>query len=81
MPNLEKINSHIQKQLERYSLDEVTAKKAARWLDDAGLLSDRKDRRGMPLRRLMRKGLIAGQQQRPNTKGGHWFVCRLNKSK
>ena len=48
---------------------------AARWLDKAGLLTDRKG--GLPLRNLLRAGRIAGQQQRPDKKNGRWFIRRL----
>ncbi|MCY3878933.1 MAG: hypothetical protein OXF74_07115 [Rhodobacteraceae bacterium] len=75
MPDLYKINLHIQERLEKNTQDEVGAVEAAQWLDQAGLLPDRK--RGLPLRNLLRKGRIAGQEQRPNHKGGRWFIRRL----
>ena len=79
MPDLYAINLHLQKRLERDWREEVRAVKAARWLDKAGLLRD--DENGLPLRRLLRAGRIAGQQQRPNRKNGLWFIRRLAASR
>lgn len=78
MPDLYRINLHIQERLEHLWQDEVVAVEAARWLDEAGLLPDRKG--GLPLRNLLRNGRIAGQQQRPDQKGGRWTICRLAES-
>lgn len=75
MPDLLAINIHLQDRLERDRRDEVRAPEAARWLDEAGLLPDRKG--GLPLRDLLRAGRIAGQQQRPDRKDGRWFIRRL----
>ena len=75
MADLQAINLHIQKRLEREWLDEVRAVEAARWLDGAGLLSDRKN--GLPLRNLLRAGRIAGQVQRPNQRYGSWYIRRI----
>ena len=66
MSDLYTINLHLQGQLERDWHDEVRAAEAAVWLDDAGLLLNHKN--GLPLRRLLRAGRIAGQVQRPNEK-------------
>jgi len=79
MPDLYAINLHLQKRLARDWRAEVRAVKAARWLDKAGLLRD--DKNGLPLRRLLRAGRIAGQQQRPNRKNGLWFIRRLAASR
>ena len=75
MPDLYAVNLHLQERLERDWRDEVQAPEASRWLDEAGLLHNYKN--GLPLRRLLRAGRIAGQQQRPNAKGGTWFIRRL----
>lgn len=75
MPDLYAVNLHLQERLERDWRGEVRAPKAARWLDEAGLLHNYKN--GLPLRGLLRAGRIAGQQQRPNTKGGTGFIWRL----
>ena len=75
MPDLYAINLHLQERLESDWRDEVRAPEAARWLDKAGLLTDRKG--GLPLRSLLRAGRIAGQQQRPDKKNGMWFIRRL----
>ena len=75
MPDLYAINLYLQERLERDWRDEVRAPEAARWLDKAGLLTDRKG--GLPLRNLLRAGRIAGQEQRPDKKNGTWFIRRL----
>lgn len=74
MPDLYAINLHLQRRLEQDWREEVRAAEAARWLHEAGLLADRKD--GLPLRNLLRKGRIAGQEQRPDHKNGSWFIRR-----
>jgi len=79
MPDLYAINLHLQERLERDWRDEVRAPEAARWLDKAGLLRD--DKNGLPLRRLLRAGRIAGQEQRPDKKNGAWFIRRLAPSR
>ena len=75
MPDLHAINIHLQERLEREWRDEVRAPEAAAWLDRAGLL--RNDRNGLPLRRLLRAGRIAGQEQRPDRKNGAWWIRRI----
>ena len=79
MPDLYAINLHLQERLERDWRHEVRAPEAARWLDAAGLLRNRKN--GLPLRRLLRAGRIAGQRQRPDRKNGTWFIRRLAPSR
>lgn len=79
MPDLYAINRHLQERLERDWCEEVRAVEAARWLDKAGLLQNYKN--GLPLRRLLRAGRIAGQEQRPDTKNGLWFIRRLAASR
>ena len=79
MPNLYAINLHLQERLEQDWREEVRAPEAARWLDKAGLLTDRKG--GLPLRNLLRAGRIAGQEQRPDQKNGTWFIRRLAASR
>ena len=79
MLNLYAINLHLQERLEHDWRDEIRAAEAAVWLDEAGLLADRKN--GLPLRALLRAGRIAGQEQRPNTKNGSWWIRRLAKSR
>ena len=79
MPDLYAINTHLQERLERDWREEVGAAEAARWLDEAGLLRNHKN--GLPLRRLLRAGRIAGQEQRPNRKNGAWFIRRLASSR
>ena len=79
MPDLYAINLHLQQRLELDWREEVRAIEAARWLDKADLLRNHKN--GLPLRRLLRAGRIAGQQQRPNRKNGAWFIRRLAASR
>ena len=79
MPDLYAINLHLQERLERDWRDDVRAPEAARWLDNAGLLTDR--RGGLPLRNLLRAGRIAGQEQRSDKKNGTWFIRRLAASR
>ncbi|MYF08575.1 MAG: hypothetical protein F4089_06365 [Gammaproteobacteria bacterium] len=78
MPDLYAINLHLQERLERDWRGEVRAVEAARWLDKARLLRNHKN--GLPLRRLLRAGRIAGQEQRPDRKNGAWFIRRLAES-
>jgi hypothetical protein len=49
----------------RQPVEEVRAIDAARWLDAAGMLADSDHRPGLPLRELLRAGLIEGAHQRP----------------
>ena len=75
MSDLYAINIHLQERLEREWREEVRAPEAAAWLDRAGLL--RNYRNGLPLRRLLRAGRIAGQHQRPDRKNGAWWIRRI----
>ena len=75
MPDLHAINLHLQERLEREWRAEVGAAEAAVWLDEAGLLRNHKN--GLPLRKLLRGGRIAGQEQRPNKPNGQWWIRRL----
>ena len=79
MPDLYAINLHLQQRLELDWREEVRAVEAARWLDKADLLRNHKN--GLPLRRLLRAGRIAGQAQRPNRKNGAWFIRRIAASR
>ena len=78
VPDLYAINLHLQERLERERREEVRAAEAAVWLDSAGLLRNYKN--GLPLRRLLRAGRIAGQQQRLDRKNGSWWIRRLAES-
>ncbi len=71
MINFENINRFLQEKLQKAKRYEVGAVEAASWLDQAGLLSDSKDRPGRELRRILRKNLIHGQEQLPN---GRWTI-------
>ena len=79
MSDIYAINLYLQERLEGDWRKEVRAAEAAVWLDDAGLLRDYK--RGLPLRRLLRAGRIAGQQQRPDRRNGSWWIRRLAESR
>ena len=74
MADTAQISAFLQARLREKCRTEVAAVEAAGWLDAAGLLTDRPDRRGRPLRRLLRAGLIAGQEQRPN---GRWWIRQV----
>lgn len=76
MADIERINEHLQARLLSESRADVNAVEAARWLDERGLLADRKDRPGQSLRRLLRAGLIAGAEQRPRRPYGRWRIHR-----
>ena len=69
------INQFLQEELRRRERSEVAAVEAARWLDQAGRLNDSEIRRGLPLRNLLRAGLITGQRQEPNHR---WFIERVD---
>ena len=60
MAEIEGINAHLQSRLLAEDRVEVNAVEAARWLDEQGLLADRKERPGLPLRRLLRGGTDRG---------------------
>ena len=79
MSDLYAINLHVQERLERDWREEVRATEAAGWLDEVGLLRNYKN--GLPLRRLLRAGRIAGQQQLPDRANGSWWIRRLAKSR
>ena len=65
------INAFVQARLQKDGRAAVGAVEAASWLDAEGLLADRSERRGQPLRRLLRKGLIVGGEQQPNRR---WWI-------
>lgn len=68
------INDFFQAELRRRERVEVAAVEAARWLDRAGILTDSTVRAGLPLRDLLRAGLIDGQCQEPNHR---WYLDRI----
>jgi hypothetical protein len=76
MSSLAEINSFLQAELRRRGVQEVPAVEAARWLDTAGLLLDSESRPGLPLRNLLREGVILRSEQRPPNKHGRWFIGR-----
>lgn len=69
------INKHLQDELRRRNLFEVSAVEAAAWLEAAGLLKDSLDRPGRPLRELLRAGLIDRARQEHNRR---WFIERAD---
>lgn len=73
-----KISAYIQDRLRGQGLDEVTPKEAARWLDRAGLLTDYAPRPGMPLRKLLRAGLIDGAVKSTPGRSGLWTIRRVD---
>jgi hypothetical protein len=70
----QQITDFIQAELRRRGLKETTAVEAAAWLDRGGLVTDRKERPGAPLRKLLRDGAIGGAEQRPKGSHGRWFI-------
>jgi hypothetical protein len=68
------ISAFLQNELKQRQRAEVEAVEAARWLDAAGLLKDRPERPGAPLRELLREGRIVGAEQRPPGRHGRWFI-------
>lgn len=80
MPDIDKINAFLQKELIQRRQIEVTAVEAARWLNKAGLLNDSSSRPGLPLRKLLRAKKILGQVQIPNRKHGRWFIRKLKRN-
>ena len=68
---IEQINAFLQARLRENSRRAVSVVEAATCLDSAGLLRGRVARRGQPLLRLLRAGLIVGQERRSN---GRWWV-------
>jgi len=71
----EEINRYIQQKLAEENLEKVSAVDAAKWLDRAGLLADSQSRPGLPLRKMLRQGLIENSHQQANNR---WFVYRQN---
>lgn len=71
MRNRKLINDFIQRELSRQSRDRVSATEAARWLDEAGLLKDSVAKKGLPLRKLLRNGLIVGQRRDDSRR---WYI-------
>jgi hypothetical protein len=76
--DLDAINGHIQQPLRIRGMDSVTPVEAARWLDEAGLLTDSPHRPGLPLRNLLRDGDILGQRQESNHR---WFIDRIDEAR
>lgn len=70
----QEISEFIQLVLRIGNRERVGAVEAARWLDVTGILRDSTTRRGLPLRKLLRGGKVAGQHQQED---GRWFIRRL----
>ena len=68
------ITDFLQRRLAILGREDATAVQAARWLDEAGLLSDSASRPGKPLRDLLRAGKIEHAEQRPSASNGRWFI-------
>ena len=80
MPDIDKINAFLQKELIKRRQSEVTAVKAAGWLEKVGLLNDSSSKPGLPLRNLLRTRKILGQVQIPNRKHGKWFIRKSKRN-
>lgn len=76
MANIDLIIKKIDEYLEKNNLNEVKAVEAAEYLDKIGVLKDSKSRPGLPLRELLRDGLIPSAEYRikPGNKRGFWFI-------
>ena len=72
--DIAQINAFVQARLQKDGRATVGAVEAASWLDAEGLLADRSERRGQPLRRLLRKGLIVGGEQQSNRR---WWIRQV----
>lgn len=68
------ISDAIQQELKRRGKTETTPPEAGRWLEGAGVLPDRSDRPGAPLRALLRMGQIAGAEK----DGRFWRIRRID---
>lgn len=68
------VSLYVQLELRRRGLRDVSAVEAASWLDRAGILMDSRHRPGLPLRNLLRSGLILGQRKES---GRWWFIDRV----
>jgi hypothetical protein len=77
----EAISTFLQDRLTRIGVDEVSAVEAAVWLHESGLLRDSDSRPGLPLRNLLRKGVISAAEQRPPRPNGRWFIVRAGRSR
>ena len=73
MVNSYNVSNYLQQELRRRNIQEVKAVEAASWLDSAGMLVDRKERRGAPLRNMLRCNTILGSELR----GKRWFIKRI----
>lgn len=73
----DRVNAFLQERLSRRGA--VTAIEAARWLDAAGVLADSPLRPGLPLRNLLRAGVITGAEQRPTGPYGRWFISSASR--
>jgi len=71
----EEINRCIQQKLAEEKLEKVSAVDAAKWLDREDLLTDNQSRPGLPLRKMLRQGLIENSHQQANNR---WFIYRQN---
>jgi hypothetical protein len=70
------LRAFLDDELRERNLDEIPAVDAAAWLDAAGLLVDSSSRPGLPLRKLLRAGLLPHVYQRPARPNGRWFIMR-----
>lgn len=74
MPNARKISEYINNYLIKNNLLEIKAVEAAKLLDKANILKDNSERAGLPLRKLLRAGLIPNSEPR---NGRWWYLTRL----
>ena len=72
-PDVPRIIEFLDDHLQRTGKPHLTPPEANQLLEEAGLLDDRPSRSGLPLRRLLRDGLIPHAYQ-PSGKYGRWFI-------
>ena len=71
MVDIDKINDFIQSHMKNNRLSSITVVEVASYLDKQGLLKDRKDRRGAPLRKYCRSNEIHNSYK---SDGYHWVI-------
>jgi hypothetical protein len=79
MKNLQAIIAHLDKHIEQNNMKPLRPVTANEILEKAGLLNDSKHRRGLPLRNILREGLIPHAYQEGG-KGSNWFIPHSNKT-
>ncbi len=69
-----RINQYLQSELKMRNLTSIDIVEAAGWLDRRGILADSDSRPGLPLSKILRRGVIFGQRRDEN---GKWHIDRV----